>query len=399
MLSSLRHPNYRLLWIGTLISRTGDWLDQVALNWLVLEQTGSVLQLGMVNLFRGLPILICTLIGGAVADRMERRRLMMMTQASSMALATLLAVIVLSGNAPLWAIFAIATARGVVVSFNLPARQSLISDLVPREDLANALVLNNLTMNLTKVLGPMLAGFIIAAFGTGICFVVNAVSFIAVLATLAAMRFPPRQVRERTESLAGSILSGLKFVRTNEVILLLVLVAVVPTFFGQPYLQLLAIFAYDVFKTGPAGLGTLTAAAAAGSVIGGVVMAQFSYRQRSGAAMLCMLGGFGVALGAFAANGRVAAAPVFLLFVGGLQMSYSVTHSSLLQLTVPDAYRGRVLSVLFLNRGLVSLGTASSAAAASVVGPRAAYLIMAAVVVTFAAALFIRSPALRRLRA
>jgi len=388
------------LWTGTLISHTGDWLDQIALNWLVLEQTGSAFYLGMVNLCRGMPILLFTLIGGAVADRMERRRLMMLTQGTAMGLAVLLAVMVLSGNAPLWGILVIATMRGSVIAFNLPARHSLIPMLVPREDLPNAVALNSMTMNVTKVLGPVLSGLIIAAFGTGACFALNAVSFVAVLWTLAMMRFPPAsaEVTAPKEALVTSIFSGLRFVRSNRVILLLVLVSLIPTFFAQPYIQLLAIFAYDVFQTGPVGLGILTASAAFGSVFGALVMAGSGASMQRGSVMLALLIGCGVSLAGFAANPSATAAPFILFFVGALFMAYNATHATLLQLVVPDIYRGRVLSTLFLNRGIVSLGTAGSATIASVLGARAAYGLMATGVILFGLALLTLTPVIRRLR-
>lgn len=397
--AALRYRNYRLLWVGTFISHSGDWLDQIALNWLVLEQTGSVFYLGVVNLCRGLPIMICTLLGGAIADRMERRKLMLITQGSAMVLATVLAVLVLSGNAPIWAIFLIATGRGVVVAFNLPARQSIISDLVPRSELPNALALNAMTMNLTKVVGPVLAGFTIALFGTGMCFVLNAVSFIAVLAMLMAMRFPNATPRVTpTESILASIRSGVGFVRSDQVILLLVLVAIVPTFFGQPYIQLLAVFAHQVFQTGPEGLGLLTASAALGASLGALVVARWSTVARRGSVMLGLLAGFGTMLAVFAANPVAWLAPPILVASGACHIAHNVVHNSLLQMVVPDDYRGRVLSVLFLNRGLVSLGTAFAATVAAVTSPQLAFFTMAGGLILFAAALFIFAPKLRSLR-
>lgn len=397
--ASLRHRNYRLLWSGTLISHSGDWLDQIALNWLVLELTGSVFYLGLVNLCRGLPILLCTLIGGAVADRMERRRLMFFTQGSAMVLATLLAVMVLTGHAPLWAIMLIATARGIVVAFNLPARQSLISDLVPRGDLPNALALNSMTINLTKIVGPMLAGLIIAAFGTGVCFAINAVSFIAVLGTLLAMRFPGREPRRAPpESFFGSIVSGLRFVAGEQTILLLVLVAIVPMFFGQPFVTLLAIWAYEVFQTGPEGLGVLTASAAGGSVIGGLVMANFGHTLTRGWVMLLLLSSYGAGLAIFALNPSPQVAPLILVAVGASMISYNIAHSSLLQMIVPDAFRGRVLSTLFLNRGLLSMGTATWATIAALGGPRLAFGLMGVSIIVFAVGLVLFAPRLRSLR-
>lgn len=399
LFAALRFPNFRLLWVGTLISHSGDWLDQIALSWLVMEQTGSVFYLGMVNLCRGVPIMICTLIGGAMADRMERRRLMLITQSLAMLLASTLAVLVLTGNAPLLAIMAIATCRGIVVAFNLPARQSLISDLVPLDTLSNALALNSMTLNVTKIIGPAFAGFIIAWFGTGICFAINAFSFIAVLGTLLAMKFPDQPVRlSQAETLLSSIGSGLKFVRSDQVVLLLVMIAIVPTFFGQPYIHLLSVFAYQVFETGPEGLGLLSATAAMGSTIGALAMVNFGDAARKGGVMLTLLTIFGIALAAFASNPIAWLAPPILFFAGACHMAHNVAHNSLLQMAVPNSFRGRVLSVLFLNRGLVSLGTATWATVAAIASPQIAFLLMAAGLTIFAVSLLAFAPRLRELK-
>ena len=154
----LRHRNYRLLWIGTLFSNSGDWMDQIALNWLVLETTGSAAMLGLVNFCRAVPILALTLLGGVAADRFERRRLMMASQALGMVLAFLLALLVAIGQANIWVILAIAAGRGAMVAFNQPARHSLVSEIVPRDVLPSAIALNSLTFNLTKVIGPSAGG-------------------------------------------------------------------------------------------------------------------------------------------------------------------------------------------------------------------------------------------------
>lgn len=399
LFTALRHRNFRLLWTGTLVSHSGDWLDQVALSWLVIAQTESAFYLGMVHLCRGLPITLCTLIGGAVADRMERRRLMLITQGSAMLLAAFLAGMVFTNHAPIGAILVLATARGIVVAFNLPARHALISELVPREDLPAALALNSLTMNLTKVVGPMLAGFTIAMFGTGTCFALNAVSFVAVLWTLLAMRFPNRPARlVSQETLVASIGSGFRFVRGDRVIFLLVMVAIVPTFFGQPYIHLLAVFAAQVFKIGPEGLGMLTAAAALGSAIGAFVIANAPSAMRRGDLMLLLLAGFGILLALFAFTPVAWLGALILAGAGACHVAHNVVHNAILQMSSPDGYRGRVLSILFLNRGLVSVGTAVWASVAALASPQASLLVMASGLLAFSACLYLFASEIRWLR-
>src|SRR5215208_369530 len=195
-LRSLRHRNYRLLWSGTLISSSGDWMDQVALNWLVYELTDSAFSLGILNLCRLLPILLFTLIGGVVADRFERRRMLIVTQTVAMILAFALAILVSTGivfrdtQLGFLMVLVVAVGRGMMMSFNQPARQSLISDLVPSELLTNAVALNSATLNLTRVIGPVIGGLLIASIGTAGAFYFNGASFVAVLWGLALMRFP-----------------------------------------------------------------------------------------------------------------------------------------------------------------------------------------------------------------
>jgi MFS transporter, DHA1 family, staphyloferrin A biosynthesis exporter len=388
--SALSHRNYRLMWTGTLVSNTGDWMDQVALNWLVVATTGSPFHLALVNLCRGLPILLFVLIGGAMADRLPRRRLMMLTQSAAMALAVFLAVMVLWGGAPIWAILAVATGRGIFTAFNMPVRHSLISELVPKSDLPNAIALHSMTVNLTKILGPALAGLIIATLGTGVCFALNAASFVVVIGSLHAMRFPTEPIRAPSLPLGKSIAEGMAYVRGERTILMLVLIALVPTFFGQPYLSILTLFAHDVFRIGPEGLGLLTAFAAGGSVAGALMLASLPRVAASGWWMMAFLIGFGAVLVAFAANPFLAVAPVLLLATGAFHIAYNAANNTILQMRVPNEVRGRVISILMLNRGLVQLGTAATAGAAGLIGARWAMAINGLIILVLGALVLLR---------
>lgn len=396
--ASLRHRNYRLLWIGTLISQTGDWMDQIALNWLVLQLTGSPAQLGLLNFFRGMPILFFALLGGAAADRMERRHLMIVTQSAAMVLAFVLAGLVIFGVADVVLLMIVAAARGVIIAFNLPARHTLISDLVPREDLANAVALNSLTLNLTKILGPLIGGLVIGAAGVSACFLINGFSFIAVLAMLLAMDLP-RKIRARhKESLARSLVGGFRYIGGNSSICLLVLVALIPMFFAQPYLTMLTVFAEDVYDIGPEGLGMLVSFAAAGSVCGALLVAAFPQAARRGAVMLGFLLAYGLALILFSASASLALACALLIVAGAMQIAYNASNTTILQMAVPDEVRGRVLSTLFLNRGMVAMGTAFVGLLAAAVGIQIAMAASAAVVAATALLLLLFSRTLRGFR-
>jgi len=229
--AAFRHRNYRLLWAGNLISNSGDWLDQVALNWLVISTTNSPIYLGLVNMARGLPLVFFALIGGVVADMVDRRWLLMVTQSCAMLFAVLLAVLVYMGDAPIWVILLLATGRGIVVAFNTPARHSLISELVPRHDLPSAVALNSVVFNISKVIGPLLAAAVISAFGTAACFLANALSFTVVLVMLLMIRLPATAIRAaRRESFMASMKQGVRYVRNDSILLLLMLVALVLVF-------------------------------------------------------------------------------------------------------------------------------------------------------------------------
>ncbi|KQY15708.1 MFS transporter [Rhizobium sp. Root482] len=396
--AAFRHRNYILMWVGNLVSNSGDWLDQIALNWLVISTTGSPIHLGLVNLARGLPNTLFAVVGGAVADRVDRRRMMMVTQTLAMMFAVSLFLLVYTGEAPIWAILILTTARGVVIAFNTPARHTLISELVPSHDLASAIALNSIALNISKVIGPLTAAAIIAGFGVAACFLVNAVTFIAVLAMLWLVNLPPKPVRvARSEEFVTTLLGGVRYLRENEMLFLLVAVALVPTFFAQPYIQLLALFAHDVFHVGPTGLGMMVSVAAIGSIAGGLYSAWLQRDARKGSVMLLFMGGFGASLLAFSLAPNIYVATPLLFFAGAMHIAYNSSNNTILQLAVHDDYRGRVLSTLFMTRGLVSVGTATTAMLAAVLGPRFAMAIMVSIVILFAVTLWTTTPRLRHL--
>ena len=355
-LASLRHRNFRLLWIGSLISNSGDWMDQVALNWLVYQLTGSAVYLGILNFCRLVPILVFTLIGGVVADRVERRRLMFVTQTVAMALAFILAFLVSSGLVEIWMVLLIAVGRGMMLSFNQPARQSLISELVPPVDLMNAVALNSATLNLTRVLGPAIGGGLIASVGVAGAFYVNGVSFLAVLLGLALMRFPER-LRRVHRSMLSDLLGGMRYLGRQRHLRALVLLALLPMVFGMPYMTMLTVFASDVLEVGGSGLGLLTACSGVGAVCGALAVASLSQTGRRLGLMLTGLVAFGLTLLGFSLSPWLWFSALMLLGVGASQQLYMSLNNTLIQEYVDEEYRGRILSTLFLNRGMVPLGT------------------------------------------
>jgi len=395
---ALRHRNYRLYWFGNVVSFIGDWLDQIALNWLVISTTGDPVMLGLVNLGRGLPIMLFALFGGVIADRVDRRTMLICTQLLAMIVAICLACTVAFFNASIWMILLLATCRGLIIAFNMPARNSLIYQLVPREAIASAVSLNSVTMNMAKIVGPLASAAIIASLGVTACFIANAISFTFVMAMLLMLELPPHKVERKQESLFQSLMGGFAYMKTEPVLLMLVAVALVPTFFCQPYIQFLSVFSAQVFDTGASGFGIMTAIAAAGSICGGLLASRIQRDVRRGSIMLAFMGGFAIALILFAVAPNIYWAIPILFVVGAMHIAYNSSNDTILQLTVDDAYRGRVLASLFMTRGLMPVGTATMALIAAAVGPRLAVVLMASVVVLFAISLWIWMPRLRNLR-
>jgi MFS family permease len=390
-LQSLRHRNYRLLWIGTLISNSGDWMDQIALNWLVYELSGSAVQLALLNLCRLAPIFVFTLIGGVVADRTERRRLLFTTQFVAMVLAFVLATLTILGIVQIWMVLLIAVGRGIVLSFNQPARQSLISELVPRRDLKNAIALNSATLNLTRVFGPMIGGVLIATVGVAGAFYLNAASFVAVLYGLALMRFPERPVRVRTTGILNDLEGGLRYVVHKPALRTLVILALVPFVLGMPYMTMLTVFASDVLDVGGGGLGLLTACSGVGAVSGALWVAGRAHRASLTRLMLVGMISFGATILIFSLSSWFWVSVVMLLAVGASQQIYMASNNALIQTSVEEEYRGRVLSTLFLNRGMVPLGTMVAGIGTAIFGVQAtlasmggALLVLALIATRFA---------------
>jgi MFS family permease len=383
--ASLRHRNFRLLWFGTMISHSGDWMDQIALNWLVYDLTGSALALGIMNAVRMAPVLLFTLVGGVVADRWPRRLLLMSTQGSAMILALILAILVSTGVVQFWMILVIAFGRGVMMSFNQPARQSLISDLVPREDLMNAIALNAATNNSTRIIGPAIGGVLIAAIGVAGAFYVNALSFVAVLGGLALMQFPAQTPRPR-KGVLEDLKGGLTYLMGQPDLRGLVVLALVPMIFGMPYMSMLTIFAKDVLQIGSEGLGFLTACNGLGAVAGALLVASLGIQRGRRRLMLLALVGFGATLTVFALSTWVWLSALASIAIGVCKQLYNALNNTLIQESVDEEFRGRVLSTLFLDRAAVPLGTMLAGAGTSAIGAPLTTALMASTLIVLAVA-------------
>lgn len=398
MFSSLQHPNYRLYWIGTLVSNIGEWMDNVAFNWLMWDLTGSGAYLGLLAFFRAFPILVFTLFGGALADRMERRRLLQVTQAVAMGLAIILGILVITGRVEVWHVFAVAVGRGMVMSINMPTRQAMLSDIVDKEHLMNAIALNSATMNLTRIVGGSIGGILITIIGTGGVFLVNGASFIVLIVSLAMMTIPPLAASGPKRSLVRSIGDGLSYIKGSEILRSLIILALVPMIFGMPYMTLLPIFADDVLGTGNEGYGILVSFTGIGAMTGALTIAALAHMQNRGRTMLLVMMMFGVMLLCFSQSQTPWISYALLLGVGAGQTTYMALNNTLLQTLSSDEMRGRVMSVFFLNRGMVPLGTIGAGFATEFIGVQWTVSVMSTILIALGIVTYITVPRLRTLQ-
>ncbi len=355
---AFRNPNYRLFWFGQLVSLTGTWMQSVAQAWLVLRLTGSPLALGTVTLVQTTPFLLFSLFGGVIADRVRKRRLLLMTQ-SVMALdAFTLATLTASGRVTLPAIYVLVGLMGLANAVDNPTRQAFVSEMVGPDDLPNAVALNSTLFNSARLVGPALGGVTIAALGVAGCFYLNAVSFLAVIGGLLLMR--PERFFSTARPARGHVLrqigEGLSYaVRTPDVALVVLLMAVIGTF-GYNFQVIMPLLARFVLHTGPAGFGALTSAVAAGSLVGSLAIA---YTGRARWQTLLMgAAGFSALLFAVALSRVWLVSMALLVALGMCSIVFTATANTRLQLTTPPHLRGRVLSIYtLLFMGSTPLGS------------------------------------------
>jgi MFS family permease len=367
--ASLRHRNFRLFYGGQTISLLGSWMQSVALNWLVLVLTNSSFYLGLVSALQAMPILIFSFLGGVVADRVHKQRLLYLTQGGMMVVALFLGFLVISSHLNIWLLCFLTFLAGTALAFDIPVRQAFIVELVGKADLPNAIALNSTMFNGTRVLGPALAGLLIAQVGMANCFFLNAVSFLAVLLALFWMELPPPVKIPRMPMRAA--LAELKdFVKQNQNLKLILILMTVVSIFGQSYFVLVPILARNVLGAGPRGFGILMAMSGLGAFLGGLALARRLTRRPPMPSFLWGLAIFLVGLLALSLcrNFHLALGAMFLIGVG--MVTQLSTGNSLLQLNVPDQMRGRMMSLFSLIIiGSVPFGSMLYGIVATYVGP------------------------------
>jgi predicted MFS family arabinose efflux permease len=355
--SALHYRDFRLLWFGAFTSTTGTWMQTVAQGWIVLSMTNSAFLLGVDGFLATGPMLVFSLFGGVIADRVERRKIMIYSQYLQMTFAFILAALLLSGEVKVWHIFVLSFLTGSAQSFSGPAYISLLPLLVKREDVPNAIAMNSMQFNLARVIGPLVAGVTLSALGAAACFAINGVSFIAVIISLLLIRTPRINSEEPKGSMVEEMRAGFRFVAHRPTLLVLTFLAFAGTFLGMPIITFLPVVAKEIFKLGANGYAMMMTTYGLGSVTGALLIAATAHAAKKGKVALLLQLAFACLLVGFAFS-RSLPLSLAIAFVSGMCIVGVISlYSSLVQLTTSDAMRGRVMSIFMLAfRGGMPLG-------------------------------------------
>jgi MFS family permease len=365
---ALRHRNFQLFFSGQLISLIGTWMQSVAQSWLVYRLTGSALLLGSVGFASQVPVFLFAPLGGIAADRFNRRHIVIATQTAAMLLAAILAALTLFHKVQVWHVFVLASLLGIVNAFDIPGRQSFLVDMVGKEDLMNAIALNSSMFNGARVIGPAIAGILVAKIGEGWCFFANAVSYIAVIIGLLLMRVIS-PVRAAMASPLEHMMEGFRFVNQTAPIRALLLLLGLVSLVGMPYVVLMPIFADQILHGGARGLGILMGATGVGALLGALTLAFREGVKGLGRWVAWCCAGFGASLIIFALSRTFWVSVILLLPVGYCMMLQMACSNTLIQVMVPDALRGRVMAVYsMMFMGMAPIGALFGGALAERLG-------------------------------
>jgi len=372
-LGAFRHRDFRLFWGGQLVSLIGTWMQSVGQSWLVLELTGSAFQLGLVNALQFTPILLLSPVGGALSDRWGKRRILLVTQAAMMVQAFVLALLVRSGHVRYWHVAVLAVIYGIGRAIDIPARQSFLTDLVGRPDLPNAVALNSVVFNSARIVGPGLAGLLIARFDVAVAFFLNGASFIAVLAALLAIRTEGAPDPAGRLGVRQGLIGAVSYAASTPAVAFTLGLLVVVSLLALNFNVVVPLIARDVLNEGAQGFGLLMSSLGAGAIAGAVGVAAL----RRGRPPLSLLAGTGAILCAgvivLALAQHFVVAMAVLAVLGCFQIVFSTGCNTALQLTTPDALRGRVMGLYAMAfAGMTPFGSLLIGTLAERLGVRAA---------------------------
>ncbi len=360
---------------GSLISWVGDWMDITLVSWAVLQWTNSPVDLALVNACRLIPVFAMSVPAGILADRYDRRRLLIVLQ-TGMVVLTFAMGALFAMRFPFWGFAAVLAIRSSLTSMVLPIRSAMIPNLVSRSVQGEAIAVYTAAMNLSRIIGPVLAGWLLTVMAAEQVFWINGLSFSVGVATLWAVRPSGQSLDRRTTTVTGDMLEAAAYIRSNRSVQSLLILAVVPMVFGFPYIALMPLFARDLYDSGSEGFGSLLAISAFGSLTGAGWLSYVATDRRVGRRLLVSIVVFGGALLVCAATRDFWIAAAGMFVVGLASQSYRTLSRIKLQADVPDALRGRIVSIAMLDRGLIPLGAMLLGAIAASAGARMALIVM-----------------------
>jgi MFS family permease len=396
-LAAFRYRDFRLFWFSLFVSNIGTWMQMTATNWLLYQLTNSPLQLGLNGVFRAAPSILLGLISGTFADRYDRKRLLLWTQLALAVLTLGLAILDHSGSIQAWQIYAFTFISASIGSFDGPARQALFPSLVPRSVLTNAVALNSLLWKGAALLGPSLGGIAISLLGTGGAFYANAASFLVVVVALTMMR-TPSPAAEKRHDFFGEMKDGFTYMISKPIILGVLIMEGVSSVFGLDN-AMLTIFASDVFRVGAHGFGFLQSSRGLGAVIGSSLFIGMGRQPAQGKILIVAAIIYGVCFAFFGVAPSFWLALILLAFVGATDAIWSAARGTILQLTTPERFRGRVMGVFQLsNRGLHPLGQTETGLVVPLIGARQATVFGGLLVSAVTLAIAWRIPSIAQFR-
>ncbi|HEY7384684.1 MAG TPA: MFS transporter [Beijerinckiaceae bacterium] len=380
-LAALRERNFVLYLIGQFTSQLGSWIELTAVSWIVYEMTNSPTLLGLVGLFRATPTIVLALFGGAIADRVTRRTLLLCTETTMLAASLLVGLLAATGRLEYWHLYILNLVSGTLQAFSVPARHALMANLVPRPAVRSAVTLNSIAVRSGGLIGPSIAGLTLAYGGYALPFFLNAASFVGMLAALVLMRLTPAQARATVpkEGLGRGLTGGVAFVWRSPLLRVALALELASGLFGHNS-ALLTIIVRDVLDAGPEALGLIMSALSAGAMLGVALLVTF-HVERHGRVILGVGAAYTVTWALFAFSSSLWLSVILALVLGALDSTWGVTRNTVAQLLVPDALRGRVMSVVMLiTRGGSQLGRVQSGFIAGMIGAPGTVLVGAAVI-------------------
>jgi MFS family permease len=394
---ALRIRDYRLLFQGNAVTSVGFWMQQVALGWLVLDLTNSPFYLGLASFARQVPMLVVSPFGGVVADRLNRRNVLISTQVSQLILTATLAVLVFTGVITIWHVLIASLLMGVSMSMHVPARQALVPVLVGRDRVANAYALYSMSLNASRIAGPALAGVMMGWAGVGGCLALQSVGYVWAVANAVQIRTgnSDTQTRKHT-SVLHNLVEGFLYCYRTKPIFTQLLIAAIPNIVAYPYMQFLPSFARDQFQIGPEGLGVLMTSMGVGALAGSFAIASRRNIERKSLVTVIAAAGFGLFLCCFAVSTWLPMALVFLALAGASSSIYMTLNGTIVQELCSDEYRGRVSSVYMVTWGLMPFGALPAGALAEMYGAPVTVFLGGAICLIFALGILVVHPQLRR---